>query len=465
MSSVLLAYGSSTRQGRLPNLTTLNMIAEPTATEVEKQLVLLGRPGLEAFVTAGDGPIRGVFQRKGLFDDAAIVVSGRPAYTVSTGAVVTELTGEIDGWNRVDMDGGQNVEAAPVDEVRVATGEALYLISEGVVALDPLPDDVGAASIMYNNGLWVAAVSGTGRALIKLPGEAWAALDSVVAEKSPDNLVAVRPLGDLFMLLGAASIEGWQQTGLADPPIRRVSGMTYPVGCLARDAAKVVGSSLIFVGDDFSVYEYTTFPQVISDFGLSEQIRLTEPSKLRAWSFGTDQHRFYVLRLGDRATWVFDLTTRKWFNWSSYGKAYFQPHLGAQIGGTALAASDEGGTIWKVAADALSDDSATIERRFTGLAVLKGGRAFLDSLSLHCATGVGLATGQGSDPTIGMRYSTDDGHTWSDWEWESLGLIGDYEYRPIWRRLGQIDAPNVLFEWLVTDPVTVRASDARLNED
>jgi len=465
MTGILLAYGSSTRQGRLPNLTTLNMLAEPSATEVEKQLVLLARPGLDTLVTAGAGPIRGVFQRKGLFGDDAIVVSAQTVNRVSTSAVVTGLTGSLVGWNRIDMDGGQNLESDPVDEVRIATGDALYLVTATSVAAEVLPDGVGAQSVMFNNGLWVASVAETGRALIKLPGEPWAMLDSVVAEKSPDNLEAVRPLGDLFILLGAASVEGWQQTGLADPPIKRVAGQSFPIGCLARDAAKVVGTSLLFVGSDFSVYEYTTFPQVISDFGLSEQIRLTEPSKIRAWSFTTDQHTYYILRLGNRGTWVFDLISRKWFNWSSYGEDYFKPHLGAQIGGMALAASDEDGTIWKVDADALTDAGQPIERRFTGYVPLKGSWAIVDSVSLHCAVGVGLVSGQGVEPKVGLRYSTDQGKTWSPWMFEDLGAMGQYETRVIWRRLGRIDAPGIYFEWIVTDPIEVRVSDARMNDD
>lgn len=465
MTGILLSYGSSTRQGRLPNLTTRNLIAEPSATEVEKSLILLNRPGLDSFVTAGDGPIRGVFQRKGLFSDDAIVLSAQTVDRVSTSAVVTALTGEVPGWSRVDMDGGQNTEDTPVDEVRIATGDALYLVTSSTVAADPLPDDVGAQSIMFNNGLWVAAIKDTGRALIKLPGEPWAMLDSVVAEKSPDNLEAVRPLGDLFIFLGAASVEGWQQTGTADPPIRRVPGQSFPIGCLSRDAAKVVGTSLLFVGSDFTVYEYSTYPQAISDFGISEQIRLTEPSKIRAWSFNTDQHTYYILRLGNRSTWVFDLVSRKWFNWSSYGEDYFKPHLGTQVGGMALAASDEDGTIWKVDADALTDAGVGIERRFTGYVPLKGGWAIIDSVSLHCAVGVGLVSGQGVEPKVGMRFSTDQGKTWSDWMFEDLGEMGQYETRVIWRRLGRVDAPGIFFEWIVTDPVEVRVSDARLNED
>jgi hypothetical protein len=43
---------------------------------------------------------------------------------------------------------------------------------------------------------------------------------------------------------------------------------------------------------------------------------------------------------------------------------------------------------------------------------------------------------QGSDPQVMLRFSDDGGHTWSNEHWKSMGKIGRYGYRTIWRRLG-----------------------------
>ena len=69
----------------------------------------------------------------------------------------------------------------------------------------------------------------------------------------------------------------------------------------------------------------------------------------------------------------------------------------------------------------------------------------------YCETGVGLNSGQGSDPQIMMMYSDDGGRTYSNELWRSLGLIGEYKTRAIWRRLGQFRQRQI--KLTISDPV------------
>ena len=80
------------------------------------------------------------------------------------------------------------------------------------------------------------------------------------------------------------------------------------------------------------------------------------------------------------------------------------------------------------------------------------------ALTLAVETGVGLTTGQGSDPQIMLRWSDDGGHTWSNEHWLSMGPEGDFDRRMIWRRLG---APrDRIYEISGSDPVSIAISDA-----
>jgi hypothetical protein len=65
--------------------------------------------------------------------------------------------------------------------------------------------------------------------------------------------------------------------------------------------------------------------------------------------------------------------------------------------------------------------------------------------------GVGLVSGQGSDPQIMMQISRDGGHAWGAEVWASLGAIGQYRARAIWNRLGR--SRDWLFKFRVTDPI------------
>jgi hypothetical protein len=50
-----------------------------------------------------------------------------------------------------------------------------------------------------------------------------------------------------------------------------------------------------------------------------------------------------------------------------------------------------------------------------------------------------------------LRWSNDGGSTWSNEYWTSIGRIGRYLNRAIWRRLGM--SRDRIFEVTVSDPV------------
>ncbi len=464
MPEIALSYGTNERL-RFPPLAALNVIAEPNPTVAK--LAILGRPTLSTFATVGTGPIRGAFQKSGLFSGRAVVVSGQEVYLVAENGIATLCDGLVPGFGLVDIDGAVNTSGVTsVDEVRICTGSELLLLTGTSVAAEAFPDDAGVTSIMALRGFWIAVRADSQIGYILIPGVAWQALDAVSAEKQPDALLAAWPLGDLTIFLGAASIEGWQFTGSASPPIAPVPGQTFDnVGLLSVNAVTSNASALYFVGSDFAVYEYSTYPKVVSDFALSQAIRGADASLIRMGTLTLGQHSYIVVRLANDATWVFDLATRIWSPWASKGLAYFQPHLFSQIGGRALAYDSALGTIWTLNPDGLSDGDDEVVRRFTGFVALPSGVGYIDSVSLDVQVGVGLVSGQGSDPQIGLSISTDGGGTWEPTIWEPLGVMGAYETRVTWRRLGQFDAPGLLLMWELSDPVALRVSAAWINED
>jgi len=82
------------------------------------------------------------------------------------------------------------------------------------------------------------------------------------------------------------------------------------------------------------------------------------------------------------------------------------------------------------------------------------------TLQLDAETGVGINTGQGSDPQVMLRWSDDSGHTWSSEHWTSMGKIGEFGYRTFWRRLGS--SRDRVYEVSGTDPVKIAIMGAEL---
>ena len=76
---------------------------------------------------------------------------------------------------------------------------------------------------------------------------------------------------------------------------------------------------------------------------------------------------------------------------------------------------------------------------------------FHHALQIDLETGVGLVSGEGSDPQLMLRWSDDGGQTWSDEHWTSAGRMGEYQTRAVWMRLGR--SRDRVYETTVTSPV------------
>lgn len=76
---------------------------------------------------------------------------------------------------------------------------------------------------------------------------------------------------------------------------------------------------------------------------------------------------------------------------------------------------------------------------------------FINRLEFVMQTGVGLVTGQGSDPKVMVRLSRDGGFTWGPEMLLSVGAIGQYNWRVFTTRLGR--ARNPVVEVSCSDPV------------
>jgi hypothetical protein len=69
----------------------------------------------------------------------------------------------------------------------------------------------------------------------------------------------------------------------------------------------------------------------------------------------------------------------------------------------------------------------------------------------------------GYDPQVMLRWSDDGGHTWSNEHWRSMGKIGVFGYRTIWRRLGMtMKIRDRVYEVSGTDPVKLAIMGAEL---
>lgn len=72
-------------------------------------------------------------------------------------------------------------------------------------------------------------------------------------------------------------------------------------------------------------------------------------------------------------------------------------------------------------------------------------------------------TSDSYDPKLTLRWSDDGGHTWSNEHYATLGFLGQYGKRVIWRRLGMTNKlRDRVYEVSGSDPVNIAIMGAEL---
>lgn len=447
-----IAYGASAYKrtnGNFPELKLINMFVEKADTS-ENQVALLSRPGLGLLATNGTGPINGLFSKRGTLSGDVFSISGTTLYrgTTSLGSVSACGTGVA------RFAGGYG-------EVLFTRGGKLMRYNGTAISTPTFPDTANVTAVCFIGSLFVAVKGDTTAKFYwsaPLDGSSWDALDFATAEREPDSLLDIEVLGDNIWLFGQQSIEAWAHTGAADLPFSRLENVAFDKGIHSTGCVVPADNSLFFVGSDRIIYRVSDVPQRVSDHGIEG--RILASSTARLFSFRHEGHEFVCLRLDDE-TLAYDCATQEWCEFqSSQGQWIVSQacmvnsvaYLGHQTTGQIMGWSE-----W-------DDMGAELERRFTAALPLDN-PASIDRVALWANTGqTPLLTGQGSEPLIEMRLSTDAGNTFDEWDQADLGSQGAYRTVAEWRALGMVDFPGALFEFRLTDPVPLRISAVKVND-
>jgi hypothetical protein len=467
---VPIAFASNKRSS-FPQAIALNVLSERSPTKPSTIEALIGRACVQAFTTVGTAPIRGVYAQSGLLGGQAFVVARDQAYLVTVGGVVTTLTGTIDNDGPVDIAGGLDQDSGTV--IRIATGTGLFRYDRSVdgvgttVVEEDFPEagGAGASSVAYFAGYWLAVEAGTDYFYYQPPAiTTWGALEFASAEYGPDPLKAVRVIGDQAAFLGAATLQFGYLTGDAANPIGLSAGQAYGIGCRNGFTAVDCKGSLIFVTDDSSVVlTEGGAPRLISDNGLAEQIRRTDAADLSAAFFVKDQHPCYVLHLGTAATWVYDLSSERWSQFSSLGFDYWRPRFIANMGDVVIASDRNSHTMWTLDPDVGTDDGDPVPKEFYAFIEVAEGTIQLGNVVIDCLLGDAPTSDPGDESVMVMQVSRDGTESWSSPRERGLGVLGSRRVQPRWNGLGMVRAPGAVLKFASSCAGRFRVSGVRAN--
>ena len=460
--------GSSYEQRSLPfdAQRTINLF--PVLDEQGKETAsLYGTPGLLSFAEAGAGPVRGGIKSG---NGRVFFVSGAGLYEVSASGVVTSRGSLLTSEGTVSM-------AEGTTQLAICDGTKLYALTYasnvfGVVTDPDLPASVGIVANI--DGYFVVNVNGAGQFYISAIDDTtdWHPLDYATAESAPDKLTCPVSAVGMLWLLGEKTTEVWSNTGNSLFPFSRMSGGTIGTGVLAPHSVLEIDNGLLWLGqDEFGagmVYRASGFTPVrISTEPIEKRIsEASAPEEILAWAYQEEGHLHYVLTGGGLETsLVLDLTTQQW-----HERAYLnddgllEPHLGSChvfAFGKHLVGSRVDGKIYSMSLDYYSDNGAEIarERVYTHISN-ENQRQRYNALEIGFETGVGLQSGQGSDPVVTLYISKDGARTWSRGAMGAIGKVGEYMKTVAFRRLGV--AEILTFKIRITDPVKVAITGSYL---
>lgn len=303
------------------------------------------------------------------------------------------------------------------------------------------------------------------------------ALSYYTAESSPDSLVAGRVVGELYYLFGTKTIEPWAQTGNSDDPFALQLGMTQQVGCACRDGIIRADNTLFFVDHAFNPRRLGQGSSEIinpDDPWVTDLLKLAGAANIRGKVYEEKSHTFVAWRtpMGEA---VYDVRTQQWATRGTLNTDTSRWTAMVQVGPADSArvfVADDEGCFDEQSRDYTSEhmpDADTMGtemvREFTAYLPTQAGRMPIMTAKLECAKGVGLPTGQGSDPLVEMRQSVDGGNTFTAWIARGIGRQGEYGTRTIWRRRGRARDQGVVFEFRKSDPVKTAYLGVVINED
>ena len=287
-------------------------------------------------------------------------------------------------------------------------------------------------------------------------GTGWNALDFASAEGSPDLLVAVKADRGAVYLLGTYTTELIANSGAEDFPFSRV-GVPSDWGLMARDSvAKITGGILLLgrnkLGQAQVVMMSGSSGKAIStpdvDRLINERASL---SAATAFSYMQGGHEFYQLNLSDKS-FLYDATEGAWHTVESYNIGRHRADSSFLLVNKVIVSDYANGKLYVLDKGTYTDNSDPIVTKIIGSHIFNGADFIsLNEIDVEMGVGVGLTSGQGSDPQIMLQISKDGGQTWGNERWTTFGMTGQYKTLVRFNRIGR--AYNITVKLAISDPV------------
>lgn len=421
------------------------------------------RPGVTRFALAME-PNRGSWSVDGL----PFFVNGTTLNSVSSSGVVTAI-GTIEGTNRVWMaDNGTTL-------VIVVPGGKAYVYDGSTFSQITDPDYQTSDTVIFYRGFFVFTTTDGKQLFVSNLNQPliFDALDFGSAEGDPDRIVTQVLDHDELSIIGERTTEVFRLVGGVGFPLAIIPGAYTEKGAASKYGAVKFDNTYLFIGGGVNelpaIWRQTSNAQAtkISTDAIDNEIqKFTKEEIAEAFTMTYSAKgqilaifTFNSTRIPGK-TFVFNGTASAlagalvWFELQSgVTDAQWRVNSITKAYGKLLLGDDQSGNVGELADDIYTEYDNLIFRQAAMPPFSANGTAlFAGEFEATFESGVGLTVGQGSDPIVRMDFSDDGGRTFSSEFSRTIGKIGEYGQRSIWRRQGRFPVARTV-RLTITDPV------------
>lgn len=432
----------------------VNMYCAPAQAAAESQFALFITPGIVQLGTKG-----GVKKSRGahVMNGVYYIVIDTTLYSMDSVGAFTTI-GTIAGAVRCDFcDNGEKMLIIVPGGNGYEYNATTTTLSQVVDVDFPTP-----TSCAFKDGYYFVTEEDTDDFYFSALNDptSWSALDTEDAELAPDNAIAVHAAFDEIYIIGSTSTEVYRNVG-GTSPWQRIPGASFEKGTHGKYTPIQWEDSFFFVGggpnQKSGVYQAQAGgAQKISTDAIDNEIQkftATEIAEAFSFTYSISGYNFVGFTFEsvptDNKTFVFNITASQ-----TLGRPVWHEQ---QTGITDnswrvysinncydmfLVSDNTDGRVGYLDVDTYQEYSATVVSYKTTAPFFGDGSSLLiPKMELIADIGQGLI--DGTDPKISMEYSDDGARTWSNEKWRSLGKIGEYLKRAVWRNLGRVPHTRV----------------------
>jgi len=465
----------------------------PTSDDPQR-IVMYPTPGYSPFLTfnnANDGAIRGALVVN-LATDVLYIICGANFYRIDSDGT-THLLGSL------NTSVGRCFIVTNTVDITITDSTNGYVYNIGTTAFTTIGTSGGfpvggVEMITYQDGYYLALLKNS-RTVIQsalLDGTTWPALAFDTVTSFPDNATAIFSDGYQLYVFSQHVAEVQQDVGTIPYAFQKTAGVLIQAGCPAKYTICKVGPTLFWLADDAagSIYvaQLTGFTaKPVSTSPINEVLaRYTITNDAFAYTYREADNQFYVITFpsvngGLGATWAYDVRLQQWHERRVKNPAYptiSNPPSTRDYPEFCVSYRHEhvvGNSNQSLAY--MSQDYATEVDQVTALTRIRTCQSasandytlFWKELQIDIQAGVGLNPGSlnglptsAIEPLATLEVSRDNGYTWVTVGANSMGKMGQYLKRLIFRNLGRA-RDNWTFRLTISDAVQTYIMGATAN--